>query len=195
MRGASSRIGILGGTFDPVHNAHLALAHAAHDQLALEKVLWMPTGKPRNRDEPIAAHGQRHAMLQLALDGEAGFEIDARELAPGASGYTVDTLHELRLELGRDTTLVLVIGADQYEKLASWHRPDEVKRLARIAVVKRPGFEKKIAKQTLRVEMEPLAVSGSEIRARVARGEDIGELVPAPVAAYIAEHGLYRLPS
>jgi nicotinate-nucleotide adenylyltransferase len=171
------------------------MARAAHDQLSLEKVLWMPTGKPRYRDAPIAAPEQRLAMLQLALEGESGFEIDARELSPGASGYTVDTLHELRLELGRETTLVLMIGTDQYEKLATWHRHDEVKRLARIAVVKRPGFEKRIAKETLLVEMEPLTVSGSEIRARVARGEDIGELVPAPVAAYIAEHGLYRLPS
>jgi nicotinate-nucleotide adenylyltransferase len=155
----------------------------------------MPTGKPRYRDAPSAAPEQRLAMLRLALDGEAGFEIDARELAPGASGYTVDTLHELRLELGRDTMLVLLIGADQYEKLATWRRHDEVKRLARIAVAKRPGFEKKIARQALLVETEPMAVSGSEIRARVARGEDIAELVPAPVAAYIAEHGLYRLPS
>ena len=171
------------------------MARAALEQLDLERMLWMPTGKPRYRDAPVAAPEHRLAMLRLALDGEPAAELDARELAPGASGYTIDTLHELRLELGRETTLVLVIGADQYETLAAWHRPDAVKRLARIAVVQRPGFGKKIGKETLRVEMEPQAVSGSEIRARVARGEDIAELVPAPVAAYIAEHGVYRLPS
>jgi nicotinate-nucleotide adenylyltransferase len=171
------------------------MARAAHDQLDLDKVLWMPTGKPRYRDAPAAAPEHRLAMLRLALEGEPGFEIDARELSPGASSYTVDTLHELRLELGRDTTLVLLIGADQYAKLASWRRPDEVKRLARIAVAKRPGVDRKIARGTLLVEMTPMAVSGTEIRARVARGEDIDELVPSAVASYIDEHGLYRLPS
>jgi nicotinate-nucleotide adenylyltransferase len=171
------------------------MARAAHDQLSLEKVLWMPTGKPRYRDAPIAAPEQRLAMLQLALEGESGFEIDARELSPGASGYTVDTLHELRLELGRETQLMLLIGADQYEKLGTWHRADEVKRLARVTVVKRPGFERKIDRETPVVEMEPMPISGTEIRARAARGENIDELVPPPVARYIVEHGLYRLPS
>jgi nicotinate-nucleotide adenylyltransferase len=170
------------------------MAHAAQEQLDLERLIWMPTGKPRYRDEPVAAPEHRVAMLRLAVEGERGWEIDARELLPGASGYTVDTLHELRLELGRDTKLVLLLGADQYEKLASWHRPDEVKRIARIAVVKRPGFDKKIERQTPVVEMEPSAVSATEIRARVVRGEPIDGMVPAPVASYIAEHGLYRAP-
>lgn len=171
------------------------MARAAHEQLDLEKVLWMPTGKPRYRDAPIAGPEHRLAMLRLALEGGNDGEIDARELSPGASGYTVDTLHELRLELGRDTTLVLLIGADQYEKLGSWHRADEVKRLARVAVVKRPGFDKKIDRKALRVEIAPMEVSGSGIRARIAHGEPIDGMVPAPVASYIAEHGLYRLPT
>ena len=171
------------------------MARAAHEQLDLEKVLWMPTGKPRYRDAPVAAPEHRLAMLRLAVEGEPAFEIDARELSPGASAYTVDTLRELRLELGRDTTLVLLIGADQYAKLAAWRRPDEVKRMARIAVAKRPGSDKKIARGTLLVEMPPTAVSGTAIRSRVARGEDIGAMVPRPVASYIDEHGLYRLPS
>jgi nicotinate-nucleotide adenylyltransferase len=171
------------------------MARAAREQLDLDKVLWMPTGKPRYRDTPIAAPAHRLAMLRLALDGEPACEIDARELSPAASGYTVDTLHELRLELGRDTTLVLVIGADQYEKLGTWHRVNDVKRLARIAVTRRPGFEKRINKGALVVEMEPMAVSGNEIRARIARGETVDDLVPGPVASYIAEHGLYRLPT
>jgi nicotinate-nucleotide adenylyltransferase len=170
------------------------MARAALDQLELEKVLWMPTGKPRYRDEPVAAPEHRLAMLKLALDSEPATEIDARELAPGASGYTVDTLHELRLELGRETTLVLLIGADQYAKLGTWHRAAEVKRLARIAVAKRPGIEKKIDREALLVEMPPMEVSGTGIRARVTAGESIEGLVPPAVAGYIAEHGLYRAP-
>ena len=171
------------------------MARAALAQLELEKILWMPTGHPRYRQAPVAPAEHRLAMLRLALEGEADSEIDAREFAPGLSGYTVDTLHELRLELGRDTTLVLLLGTDQYEKLGAWHRPDEVKRLAKIAVCKRPGFDKQIAKEALLVELPPMAVAGNEIRARVARGEPIDAMVPSAVAGYIAEHGLYRLPS
>jgi len=176
------------------------MARAALAQLELEKILWMPTGDPRYRQAPVASGEHRLAMLRLALEGEArsaspSHEIDARELAPGASGYTVDTLLELRLELGRETAMVLLLGADQYEKLGAWHRPDEVKRLARIAVCRRPGFEKKIGGETVLVDLPPMAVAGSEIRARVARGEPIDAMVPAGVAGYIAAHGLYRLPS
>ena len=170
------------------------MARAALAQLDLEKVLWMPTGDPRYRQAPVAPAKHRLAMLRLALEGDAHSEIDAREFATGVSGYTVDTLHELRLELGRDTTLVLLIGADQYEKLGAWHRPDEVKRLAKIAVFHRPGFGKQLEKESLVVEMAPMAVSGSEIRDRLARGEAIDGMVPRSVAAYIAEHGLYRAP-
>ena len=175
------------------------MARAALEQLDLDRVLWMPTGKPRYRDAPVAAPEHRLNMLRLALEDEnrsaSHYEIDARELAPGASGYTVDTLHELRLELGRDTTLMLLIGTDQYEKLGTWHRAAEVKRLAKIAVVKRPAFDRKIDRETRVVEMPPMAISGTEVRARVGRGEPIDDLVPAPVASYIAEHGLYRLPT
>jgi nicotinate-nucleotide adenylyltransferase len=171
------------------------MARAALAQLELEKIIWMPTGEPRYRQAPVASGEHRVAMLRLALEGEPESEIDTRELAPGASGYTVDTLLELRLELGRETTMILLLGADQYEKLGSWHRPGELKRLAKIAVYKRPGFEKKIGRETLLIDIAPMAVTGSEIRARVARGEPIDAMVPAAVAGYIVEHGLYRLPS
>ena len=170
------------------------MAHAAREQLDLDRILWMPTGKPRYRDAPVAGPEQRVAMLRLALEGEPTWEIDARELSPGASGYTVDTLHELRLEQGRDNTLVLLLGADQYEKLGTWHRADEVKRLARLAVARRPGAAKKIGREALAIDMAPMDVSGTAIRERVARGEDIAGLVPAPVEGYIKEHGLYRAP-
>jgi nicotinate-nucleotide adenylyltransferase len=184
-------VGILGGTFDPVHNAHLAMARAALDKLALGKVLFMPTGAPRYRTPAVASGEHRVKMLELALAGEPRYEIDARELAPGASGYTVDTLKELRFELGADAKLWLLMGSDQYAKLDTWHRPQDVKKLARITVFARPGS--KIEDQNVeRIAFEPMNVSASEIRSRLARGEDISALVPAPVANYIARHGLYR---
>jgi nicotinate-nucleotide adenylyltransferase len=160
------------------------MAQAARAHLGLAKIIWIPTGTTRYRAPAVASGEHRLAMLRLALDGD---EIDPRELAPGASGYTVDTLQELKLENG-DTPLVLLMGADQYAKLGSWHRPDEVRRLAKIAVFARPGSRADVDL----IPFTPMPVSASDIRARVARGEDISALVPAPVADYIAAQGLYR---
>ena len=165
------------------------MARAAREHLKLDKVLFVPTGSPRYRTPAVASGAQRVAMLRLALEAEDSFEIDARELAPGASGYTVDTLRELRLEMGKDTELWLLMGADQYEKLDAWHRPDDVKRLARIAVFARPNSSPPQNVRT--IPFAPMNVSSSEIRARRARGEDISHLVPPAVAGYIAEQRLY----
>jgi nicotinate-nucleotide adenylyltransferase len=183
------RLGILGGTFDPVHNAHLAMARAALERLALDKVLFIPTGAPRYRKAPLASGEHRVAMLELALREEPRFEIDERELAPGASAYTADTLKALkRAHPGHE--LVLLIGADQFEKLDTWHRPDQVRKLARIGVFARPGHKVKGAKAEL-IPLEAMAVSASELRARAARGEPLIGQVPAPVANYIRRHKLY----
>ena len=166
------------------------MARAATGHLKLERLVLIPTGTPRYRTPAVASGTDRVAMLRLAFTEDDLYEIDARELAPSASGYTVDTLRELRLELGAQTPLWLLMGADQYRKLGSWHRPDDVRKLARIAVFARPGVV--LDKSTRLIPMQPTPLSASEIRARVARGEDISGMVPAAVAQYIAEKGLYR---
>ena len=166
------------------------MARAAMRELDLDKLLWMPTGAPRYRSAPVAPGEDRVAMLRLAIEGEPLYEIDARELALGASGYTADTLRELSAGLEPETALYLLLGADQYAKLATWHEPQEVARRARIAVFSRPGF--KIEDQAARVIPFPaMPVSASDIRARAARGEDLSGLVPPAVADYIARRGLY----
>jgi nicotinate-nucleotide adenylyltransferase len=190
MRVAASSIGILGGTFDPVHNAHLAMARAALVNLALDKLVFIPTGTPRYRRAPVASGGDRVAMLRLALAGEPRYGIDERELAPQASAYTVDTLEALRKELPAGTMLYLLMGADQYAKLDSWHRPQDVRRLANIAVFARPGIVVDKEKDRM-IAMPSLATSASAIRARAARGEDVSDEVPPAVASYIARHRLY----
>jgi nicotinate-nucleotide adenylyltransferase len=174
-----------------VHNAHLAMAQGALDELRLEKLLFMPTGSPHYRTPAVASGEHRVAMLRLATEDEPRYEIDTRELAPSASGYTYDTLRELRLELGAATELWLLMGADQYSKLDSWYRPQDVKRLAKIAVFARPGIA--LSQRVKLVPMKPMPISASEIRARAGRGEDISALVPPAVANYVADHGLYSV--
>lgn len=178
-------IGVLGGTFDPVHNAHLAMARAALEHLELERILWMPTGAPKYRAPAKTPARHRLAMLRIALAGEPRYAIDERELDPSHTGYTVDTLKSLG---GHP---VLILGADQYAKLETWHRWREVLELARIAVCARPGWAAPGGRATL-VPMAPLDISASAIRARLARGEDVSALLPPGVLDYIRQHGLYR---
>jgi nicotinate-nucleotide adenylyltransferase len=193
-------IALLGGTFDPVHNAHLAIARRALEVLGAARVLWLPTGAPRYRKPAVASARHRVAMLRLALAGEPRWAIDERELAPGASGYTLDTLRALRAELGAQTPLVMLIGSDQFARLDTWHRWRELFEFARFAVFARgrgermrePGAADVPAGGVIHVPFEPLAISASELRARIARGEDVAAFLPLPVLAYIREHGLYR---
>jgi nicotinate-nucleotide adenylyltransferase len=179
--------GILGGTFDPVHNAHLAVARAALEQLRLERVLWMPTGAPKYREPARTPATHRVAMLKLAIEGEPRYAIDERELAPGHSGYTLDTLKSLG---GKP---VLLLGADQYAKFETWHRWREILELASIAVFARPGWPVPDSRAQF-VPMEPIDISASDIRARVARGESIAGLVPEAVQSYIERQRLYGHP-
>ena len=181
-------IGILGGTFDPVHNAHLAMARAALQALDLARILFIPTGNPQYRKPAVASGEHRVAMLRLALSREPRFMVDERELQPGASGYTVDTLRALRAEGRRE--LHLLLGADQYAKLGAWHQPHEIRALAKLVVFARPGVRLEDAVEL--IPMQPSSISASEVRARAARGADLSGLVPPAVANYIARHALYR---
>ena len=180
-------IGILGGTFDPVHNAHLAMARAALAQLGLERVLWMPTGAPKYRKPARASAAQRLAMLRLAIAGEPCYAIDERELADGHSGYTVDSLQ------GFTGKPVLLLGADQYAEFEHWHRWREVLERAGLAVFARPGSPAPDAR-VRSVAFAPMDISASDIRARAARGESLAGLVPPAVAGYIAHYHLYGHP-
>ena len=181
-------IGILGGTFDPAHNAHLAIASTALRALELQQILWIPTGAPAYRPAPVAAAAHRLAMLKLAIAGEPRYELDGRELQPGASGFTFDTLSSLHRDYS-GTSFVLLIGADQYAKRETWHRWTDIEKLCDIAIFARPGSNLNGA---LTIPMTPLAISASDIRSRLARGEDVSTMLPPPVLGYIREKGLYR---
>ena len=193
------RVGVLGGTFDPVHRGHLALARAAREELALDEVLFVPAGQPwRKEGRVVAPAGHRLAMLRLALEDEPAFAVETMELERPGPSYTADTLEALRAARP-DDELFFVIGEDALADLPNWVRPERILELATLAVARRvdvpqaagerlPGLSERV----VRLKMPLLAVSATEIRERVRRGEPIGELVPPTVGAYIREHGLYR---
>ncbi len=186
----SATVAIFGGTFDPVHVAHVEVARRALDALPGAGLVWLPTGNPGYRRPPVAAAADRLAMLGLAVAGEPRYRIDERELDPGHSGYTYDTVRELVAE-SPGTGFILLMGGDQYAKRETWHRWPDLAKLCRVAVIDRPGI-KAAGGDAIRISMPPMAVSASDIRARVARGADISGLVPAAVGGYIRAHGLYR---
>ena len=211
---APGPIGVLGGTFDPVHNAHLRIAQLALDVLEVRRVLWIPTGAPGYRTAPVASAEDRLAMLRLAVAGEPHYAIDPRELAPGASGYSVDTLTALRREIGGAVPLVLLLGTDQFAKLDTWHRWRDLFALAHLAVFARPGWVSDAATAphaelqarrspphgdwrsracgaVIPVEMPPLDISATALRAAIARDEDVSDLLPNAVLGYIHSHHLY----
>lgn len=192
MTGApAGSTGILGGSFDPVHNAHLAMARTALEALSLSKILWIPSGTPPHRAGPVAGATDRAAMVRLAIEDEPRFELDERELRKSAPGYTIETLEALRAELGPQAGLVLLIGADQYEKLDTWHRWRELSAFARIAVFARPDHAIVDTQDITVVPMQPLAISSTRIRSRLAAGEPVDGLVPQKVLDYIRSHRLY----
>ena len=182
-------IALLGGTFDPVHNAHLEMARAGLEHLRAQEVLFIPTGTTHYRNPASASPRHRVEMLKIAIGKRPHYRIDERELAAGASGYTVDTLEALRRER-QNEQLYLLMGADQYTKLSTWQRPGDVRRLATPAVFARPGWSLSDPNVKL-IPFDPSPISASEIRARVKRGEDISDSVPREVANYIARNRLY----
>ncbi len=213
------RIGIVGGTFDPPHVGHLALARSARDAMRLDEVRLMPTGRSWQKAAGGATAEQRLEMIRLALAGIAPAErliVDDREVRRDGPTYTVDTLCELRAELGAEPALVLVIGSDQLRNLASWHRWRELFGLAHLAATQREQVPLDALPADVEAElaargrdalpdapagaivffrMPAVAVSATALRAQLARGERPDGLSPPAVLDYIESNRLYRRPA
>lgn len=211
-------IGVLGGTFDPVHRGHTQLAHDAVSALALDELRCVPAGNPPHRCAPLASAEERLAMVGLAFADLPGYVIDDAEIRQAGPSWTILTLERLRAALP-EASLVLIVGADAFLGLPSWHRWQDLIRYAHLAVANRPGSNLDVAalpeplQALLRAHsaedaselrqsragrivsftMTPCAVSATQIRAAVRQGHPIASLVSAPVENYIRQHHLYTL--
>lgn len=185
----AAKIGVLGGSFDPVHHGHLLLARAALEELGLDQVLFVPAALSPHKTGTIPATAEdRLRMLELALAGEPGFRIALNELQRPAPSYTVDTLRELR-KAHPSAEFHLLIGADNVEKFHTWREADALPALARIAVLDRAAGAPAHAFPVVRRAVD---ISSTEIRRRASEGKSIRYLTPDPVCDYIQRRGLYR---
>ncbi len=197
------KLGVLGGTFDPIHMGHLLLAEQARDQLALQQVLFVPAGSPPHKPaQPVTLDHHRLAMVERAIAGHPAFAVSRVDLDRSGPSYTVDTLQLLRAEWGPAAQLYFILGADSLVELSTWHQPQRVLDQARLAVAERPGIE--IDLPALEKELPGLAatidwlsmpqveISARDIQRYVRAGRSIRYQVPAAVETYIYKHGLYR---
>jgi nicotinate-nucleotide adenylyltransferase len=188
-----ARIGILGGTFDPPHNGHIAIAWAALDEFRLAKIIFIPAKIPPHKlKKNIAPQQDRINMLSLAVAGHDKFEISDIELHREGPSYTVDTLTRLH-QLYPNDELVLLIGADNVVEMETWREPDKIAALSTIAAVNRPGFTPKgrFADKVVLFEMPPSEISSTDIRKKIRAGLPITGMVPEAVEEYILSHRLY----
>ena len=201
-----ARVGIFGGSFNPVHLAHLILAEYAREGRGLDRVVFMPANQPPHKpQEPLAPAQDRLEMLRLAIAHNPHFEVSAAELQRDGPSYTLVTMRETAKALGPDAELRLIVGSDSLHDLPNWWHADELIREVRIICLERPGFpldrlaeleecfgaEAVAAVRDAVVTAPLLQVSSSDIRKRVAQGQSIRYLVPEAVREYIAARGLY----
>lgn len=211
-------LGLMGGTFDPVHFGHLRLALDAAEALQLPKVRWIPSGAPGHRDTPHASTTDRQAMLELAIATEPRFSLDTAELYSDTPTYTLYMLQRLRRELGESRSLVMLLGMDSFTTLASWRHWEQLFDLAHFAVAERPGYALDIDQLPLPLAQAyrarradatavhesahgsivhfpsvRLDISASDLRARLVRGSSARYLIPETVLRYIESKGLYQV--
>ena len=190
------KLGLLGGMFDPIHIGHLRAAEIVREALALEEVVFVPTGRPPHRGQPAAAGLDRYAMVALATAAERAFVPSDVELVREGPSYTVETVALIRKQRpGVD--VVLIVGSDNLPMIADWREPERLLELCTVAVVERPGSIPAPAgtlpaERVHRVEGTALPIASRDLRERIRAGRSVRHLVPGGVADYIEKRGLYR---
>ena len=182
------RIGVLGGTFDPIHVGHLIIAETVRDEMALDKVLFIPAAAPPHKQrQPITAAADRLELVRLAVEGNAAFEPSDIEITRGGISYTIETVEALRRSHGEEADLYFIIGADTVPELRTWKDIDHLVRLCTFVVVARPGHRI----EELLSEAVGLAPSSTDLRARLAQGKSVRYRLPEVVERSIRAKGLY----
>jgi nicotinate-nucleotide adenylyltransferase len=196
MRARVRRVGIMGGTFDPIHHGHLVAASEVASRFDLDEVVFVPTGQPWQKgDEKVSPAEDRYLMTVIATAANPRFAVSRVDIDRGGPTYTVDTLRDLRKVYGPDAELFFITGADALDKILSWKRVDEAFEQAHFIGVTRPGFELSddhLPDHTVSlVQVPAMAISSTDVRARVAAGQPVWYLVPDGVVQYIAKRHLY----
>ena len=196
-------VGVMGGTFDPIHNGHLIVAEETRVRLNLAEILFVPAGLPwLKTDRAISAAEHRMQMVRLAIAAKPGFKLSAMEIERTGPSYTVDTIAELQSQSGDGTQLFFILGWDSLAELPQWREPSRLIKMCYLVAVPRPGYPPPdlnsleavipgLARRVTLLDKPEIDISASAVRDRVARGLSISHLVPEPVERYIREHELY----
>jgi nicotinate-nucleotide adenylyltransferase len=200
------KIGVLGGTFDPIHNGHLAIAEEARAYLNLNEVIFLPAGQPwMKSDRSISPARHRTAMIALALQSRPYFKTSTIEIEHQGPSYSVNSIAELKTQAVEPTDWYFILGWDNLSKIPQWREPAKLIEMCFLAAVPRPGYERPnmkkleaalpgIAKKVILMDKPRLEISATDIRNKAAQGLPISGLVPEAVEKYIKENGLYRKP-
>ena len=191
------RLGILGGTFDPIHSGHLILAEQIKEELKLQKVIFIPSANPPHKENhPISSAKDRLQMVKLAIEDNPDFIISDLELKREGKSYTIDTLSRLT-KLYKGSEFFFLLGSDVVEELPTWKEPDKIFQKVKVVIALRPGFDRinpedRFVKKSLLIPINGLNISSTQVRERIRQGKSIRYLVPAGVEEFIQSKNLYR---
>ncbi len=194
---SSFRVGLFGGTFNPVHNAHIKVAEEAMDQIGLDKVILIPSKNPPHKPTRGLLDAEvRHEMVRLAVEDEDHFEVSRVEIERGGPSYTVDTIETMKEKFAR---VAFIVGADNLIKIDTWKQPEKLLSGCPFIIAPRGGYKKEDfvgdifeGKDLRFLDMDEISISSTDIRERVAKGKSIKNMVPRPVLNYILQEGLYQ---
>lgn len=193
------RLGLMGGTFDPVHHGHLVIAEAARAEFRLDRVVWVPSGDPPHKGDQVTPAEHRYAMVLLATAGHPQFQVSRLEVERQGPSYSLETVRHFQAA-HPGAELFFITGADAVLELLTWHRPDEVVRSCRFIAVTRPGYALEELRRVLpaayleRIELlavPAVEISSTDLRRRLREGRTVRYLLPDTVEAYLRKHGLY----
>lgn len=191
------QIGLMGGTFDPIHYGHLVVAEMARDELGLDEVIFVPSGRPPHKRQRVISSGEdRCAMTALAIDSNPHFQLSRFEVESDDYSYTLTTVNHFRQRYGEETSLWFITGADAIKEILNWYKANELVKKCHFLAATRPGYSTAIPPDlqgmVVKFTVPALAISSTEIRAAVAAGRSIKYLLPEAVEDYIYIHHLYR---